>query len=121
MAKKSQRYIWQSVICLGFLSGLWTAIGFDPEETIISALGSMVNQVYPDPVIRFCFVLLPTILLAASVIGAYKTGKAGGLAAVLVAYIAGLLIFRSTETALVLLGSAIIIGWLSTSRCKKWR
>ena len=25
-------YIWQFTIGLGFLSGLWTAIGIDPEE-----------------------------------------------------------------------------------------
>ena len=35
MAKKSRTYIWQFVIGLGFFSGLWTAIGIDPQAVIL--------------------------------------------------------------------------------------
>jgi hypothetical protein len=119
MAKKSRRYIWQSVIGLGFLFGVWTSIGIDPEEVIITALGRAVDTIYPDPTLRLIFVILPTILLIASIAGAYKSGKIWGLVSVVVAYIAGLLIFSSLSTALVLLCGAIILGYLSTTRSLK--
>ncbi|MCX6683341.1 MAG: hypothetical protein NTZ37_01230 [Methanoregula sp.] len=116
MAKKSRTYIWQFVIGLGFLSGLWTAIGIDPQETILNILGNAANSVYADPAIRFLLLLLPTILLILSIMGAYKKGKVLGLISVIVAYIAGLFILISTMTALVFLGIAIIIGYLATNR-----
>ncbi len=121
MAKKSRRYIWQSVIGLGFLSGLWTSVGIDPEEVIITALGTAVNQLYPDPTIRLLFVILPTLLLVATIFAAYKSGKLWGLVSVVVAYIAGLLIVSSLLTGLVLLSGAIILGGVSTTRSLKRR
>ena len=71
MAKKFHRFIWQFVIGLGFLSGLWTAVGIDPEGILISALGSAVSTISPDPALRALFLILPTLLLMGSVIGAY--------------------------------------------------
>ncbi len=50
MAKKSRTYIWQFVIGLGFLSGLWTAIGIDPQAFFLNILGKAVETVYSDPV-----------------------------------------------------------------------
>ena len=49
MAKRSRTYIWQFTIGLGFLSGLWTAIGIDPEEVILNILGTVTGEMYPDP------------------------------------------------------------------------
>ena len=71
MAKKSRMYIWQFVIGLGFLSGLWTAIGIDPQAVIVGILGTVVDTVYSDPAIRSLFLILPAILLIFSVYGAY--------------------------------------------------
>jgi len=116
MAKKSRTYIWQFVIGLGFLSGLWTAIGIDPQAVILDALGNVVDTVYSDPAIRSLFLILPMILLLISVLGAYTRGKFLGLISVIVAYLAGLLFLVSTMTALVLLGIAIIIGYLAPNR-----
>jgi hypothetical protein len=116
MAKKSHTYIWQFVIGLGFLSGLWTAIGIDPQEMVFNILGNAADSVYSDPRIRFLLLILPTILFIISIIGAYKKGKVLGLISVIVAYIAGLFILISTTTALVFLGIAIIIGYMATNR-----
>ena len=73
MAKKSRTYLWQFVIGLGFLSGLWTAIGIDPEAVILNTLGKAAYIIYPDPAIRTLFILLPTVLLLISCTG--HTGK----------------------------------------------
>jgi energy-converting hydrogenase Eha subunit E len=116
MAKKSRTYIWQFVIGLGFLSGLWTAIGIDPQVVILDVLGTVANTIYSDPAIRSLFLILPAILLLLSVFGAYTRGRLPGLISVIVAYLAGLSILVSTMTALVLLGIAIIIGYLAPNR-----
>jgi hypothetical protein len=116
MAKKSRTYIWQFVIGLGFLSGLWTAIGIDPQAVIVGVLGNLVDTVYSDPAIRFLFLILPTILLFLSILGAYSRGRLLGLISVIFAYLAGLFILVSNVTALVFFGVAIIIGYLAPDR-----
>jgi energy-converting hydrogenase Eha subunit E len=116
MAKKSRVYVWQFVIGLGFLSGLWTAIGIDPQAVIVGILGTVVDKVYSDPAIRSLFLILPAILLIFSVFGAYTRGRLLGLISVIVAYLAGLSILVSTVTALAFLGVAIIIGYLAPNR-----
>ena len=116
MAKKSHAYIWQSVIGFGFLSGLWTALGIDPEEVILNLIGRTVDTIFPDPDIRYLFIILPTILLVISVYQAWKKGRVPGLVAVILAYVAGLSILVSWMTALILLLAAIFTGWLATNR-----
>lgn len=116
MAKKSRTYILQFVIGLGFLSGLWTAIGIDPQTVIVSVLGNIVDTVYSDPAIRSLFLILPTILLLLSILGAYRRGRLPGLISVILAYFGGLFILVSIVTALVFLGVAIIIGYLAPNR-----
>ena len=116
MAKKSRTYIWQFVIGLGFLSGLWTAIGIDPQAVIVDIIGNVVDTVNSDPAIRSLFLILPMILLIISIFAAYSKGRLLGLISVIVAYLAGLLFLVSTVTALVFLGVAIIIGYLAPNR-----
>lgn len=116
MAKKSRSYIWQFVIGLGFLSGLWTAIGIDPQEFFLNILGKAVETVYSNPVIRSLFLLLPVILFLISVYGAYNQGRYLGLISVIIAYLAGLFILDATLGALGLLGIAIITGYVAPKR-----
>jgi small-conductance mechanosensitive channel len=116
MAKRSRTYIWQFTIGLGFLSGIWTAIGIDPDEVILNILGTVTGEVFPDPTLRQIFILLPTILLIISVWGAYKRGKTLGLASVLIAYVAGLSILVALWTSILLLLAAIVTGYLATGR-----
>jgi small-conductance mechanosensitive channel len=118
MAKRSRAYIWQFTIGLGLLSGLWTAIGIDPGEVILNLLGTVTGEIIPDPAIRQLFILLPTILLLISVWGAYKKGRALGLASVLIAYVAGLSVLVALWTSLVLLIAAIATGYLATGRSR---
>jgi hypothetical protein len=119
MAKKSRTYIWQFVIGLGFLSGLWTAVGIDPQAVIVGFVGNIVDMVFSDPAIRTLFLFLPMILLFLSIWSAYKKGRFIGLISVMVAYFAGLVILVSTMMALILLGIAIAIGFLAPVRCRK--
>ena len=114
MAKKVHRFIWQFVIGFGFLSGLWTALGISPENILINALGSVVTTQYSDPGLRAFFLLLPTIILVISVIGAYMNGRIPGLAAVLLAYVAGLVILSHLVAGLVILCLAVAVAYFFT-------
>jgi hypothetical protein len=116
MAKRSRTYIWQFTIGLGFLSGLWTAIGIDPEEVVLNLLGTVTGEIFPGPTLRQLFIVLPTILLLISVFGAYKKGKALGLASVLIAYVAGLSVLVALWTSVLLLIAAMVTGYLATGR-----
>jgi predicted branched-subunit amino acid permease len=116
MAKRSWAYIWQFVIGLGLLSGVWTAIGIDPEAVILNVLGYIVGDVYSDPGVRSLLLILPTILLVISIIGAYRRGRVLGLISVIVAYISGLFILVSIMISVILLIIAIITGYLATNR-----
>ena len=78
MAKRSRTYIWQFTIGLGFLSGLWTAIGIDPEEVVLNLLGTVTGEIFPDPTLRQLFIILPTILLLLSVWGRTKRVRYSG-------------------------------------------
>lgn len=116
MAKKSSLFIRQSVIGFGFISGVFTAIGIDPEEAIIALAGSAVTAFYPDPGLSWLFVILPTILLLISVATAYRLGGVLGLASVVVAFFAGLAVFTSLYSAAVLLIIAVATGCIATNR-----
>lgn len=118
MRKKSGLFIRESVIGLGFLSGLWTAIGIDPQAVFLALAERSVDEVLHDPSVRFFFVVLPTILLLISVITAYKRGRVTGLVSVIIAFAGGLVVLESLYLSLFLLVLAIILGLFATS---KWR
>ncbi len=116
MTRKSSLFIRQSVIGLGFLSGIFTAIGIDPQDEIIGIAGSAVTAVWPDPKVSYLFLVLPTILLLVSIYTAYRLGGIVGLVSVVVAYFSGIAVFSSPAAAALLLGIAIVLGYCATNR-----
>jgi hypothetical protein len=114
MKNKSKMFLWESVIGLGFLSGIWTAIGINPQTLALGFLEQSAAQVNPDPGIRALFIILPIILLGISIISAYRRGKVPGLFSVIIAYISGLLVLTSALSAVLLLFCALGIGILAT-------
>jgi hypothetical protein len=116
MARRSKTFLWQFVIGLGFLSGICTAIGIDPQEVILGKVGTAVATLWPDPNIHVLFLILPTLLLLISIYGAYRGGKMLGLVSVILAYLAGFSILLSLTTTLVLLCIALFVGYLATNR-----
>jgi hypothetical protein len=116
MTKKSGLFIRQFVIGLGFLSGIFTTVGIDPQQVVISLVGRAVLSYYQDPEISYLFVILPTVLLFTSLAAAYLKGKVLGLVSVLVAYCAGIFVLTSTGTGLILLAAAVVLGVLATNR-----
>jgi predicted branched-subunit amino acid permease len=116
MTKKSGLFIRQFVIGLGFLSGIFTAIGIDPQVILLRIIGNAVGSVYPDPQVSYMFFILPTVLLLVSLIAAFMKGKVLGLVSVIVAYCSGVLIFISAVLSITLLLLAVALGFLATNR-----
>ena len=116
MGTRSGVFIRQFVIGLGFLSGIFTAIGIDPQQEVITIVGGAVASVYLHPEISALFLVLPTLLLIISLIAAYRKGKVLGLASVLVAYCAGIVILGSIAISLLLLTGAVVLGLVATNR-----
>ena len=116
MAKKSSLFIRQSVIGLGFLSGIFTAIGIDPQDALIGIAGDAVSSLYPEPGVRYLFLVIPTLLLLISIYTAYRLGGILGLVSVVIAYFSGLAVFTSITSAIILLAVAVVLAYLATNR-----
>ena len=83
---------------------------------ILNVVGDIIGTVYSDPGFRPLLIILPSVLLVISVIGAYRRGRVLGLISVIVAYISGLVILVSLMTSVILLIIAVISGYLATNR-----
>jgi hypothetical protein len=116
MRKKSGLFIRESVIGLGFLSGVWTAIGINPQTVLLTLIERSADEVLHDPFIGFFFLVLPTVLLLLSLVTAYKRGRVIGLVSVFFAYTGGLVVLESLYVSGVLLVVAIVLGLCATSR-----
>jgi hypothetical protein len=116
MRKKSGLFIRESVIGLGFLSGLWTAIGINPQTIFLTLVERSADEVLHDPFIGFFFLVLPTVLLLLSLVTAYKRGKVIGLISVFFAYAGGLVVLESLYLSGALLVIAIVLGLFATSK-----
>jgi hypothetical protein len=102
-------FVQEFVLGLGFLSGLWIYVGVDPKAEIFKIFYNIIQSISPNPLYSFLFWFIPALLTVIAVVGAYRTGGVLGIAAVVLAFFAGLLI--NTPTAIILLLAAIIAGF----------
>jgi len=56
-------------------------MGIDPGEVILTMPGTTADLLYPDPDIRYLFLILPVILPPVFIIRAYMKGRVPGRAA----------------------------------------
>jgi hypothetical protein len=107
-----RRFIRSAVLGLGFLSGLWTRLGFDPstwvrERLEVILLGAHTGQ---EPLIKLAFYYGPILLTAITMLLVYRRAGLWGFVAVGLAYVAGLWL---NVTSIFLLGFALLIALLS--------
>lgn len=98
----------------GFLNGVWFAIGMSPEEEIIKFLQPILSGLHP--IVKLLFIILPALLVIITLITMFTVYKKGGIigsAAVILAFLAGALIFKNVIASFVLLIIAYIIGLIS--------
>jgi chromate transport protein ChrA len=99
------------VIGFGFLNGLWAAIGVSPEEWIFTFLKPYISNL--PVILRVIFAIIPTILLIITIYNIfkiYKKGKLLGIISVILAFVAGTLVFTNWIVTIVLLVVAMIVG-----------
>jgi len=120
MAKRARRFIWQFVLGLGFLSGIWTAIGLDPEEVLISQL-RVLQQIRssPAPLSGTCSLSCRPSSLLFRLSGHTGREEGSAFSRFLIAYGAGLVILASTVWGLVLLALAAAVGYGAAAKRRK--
>ncbi len=85
-------------------------------RVILNVVGDIIGTLFAIPGSGPFLIILPSVLLVISVIGAYRRGRVLGLISVIVAYISGLVILVSLMTSVILLIIAVISGYLATNR-----
>lgn len=110
MDKKVEYFINEFVIGLGFLSGLWIAVGIDPLAEVFKALATILNTLNPDSGFGFLFFVIPIIILICSILGTYVLGGGLGLVAVGCGFFGGLLILISPIISAILLVLGMGVG-----------
>lgn len=107
---KSDVYVRESVIGLGFFSGLLFSIGTNPEHAIFGALETVANQLAPNPLWEVFFVLVSILLTLLAIRKSYDGGGIVGLAAVVIGFGAGAFLNSVGGYLLVL---AILLGLIA--------
>ncbi|MCJ7423416.1 hypothetical protein MUP01_04005 [Candidatus Bathyarchaeota archaeon] len=111
MATKSDVFLQEFVLSFGFLGGLFTWIGVDPEEEVMKAL---LRATIPNNEILVSLIIV-LIILATTVTGILGTWQMAGplgLFIVGMAWISGLIIAVNSLTlwGTILLIAAVILG-----------
>lgn len=101
-------FVRYSVIGFGFVSGLWIAVGVNPETEIIRAFAELANSMQSG--LGVFFWIIPFIILGVSIVAAIASGGWLGLIAVFIAFISGALCISWTIIALILFGVALVLG-----------
>lgn len=101
------------MIGLGFMSGFWIAVGVNPEAVMTNAFAEAAKSILAGSEILIW--LVPIVALVISILSAFATGGRLGLLAVGVAFIGGVVFIKFTVAALVIVGAAIVLGYVVSS------
>ena len=74
MDKKAEYFVNESVIGLGFLSGLWIAVGIDPQAEIFRAFATIIKTLNPNSGFGLLFFIIPIIIFICSSLVTYSMG-----------------------------------------------
>ena len=113
MDKKAEYFVNEFVIGLGFLSGLWIAVGIDPQAEIFKAFDTILKTLNPDSGFGFLFFVIPIIILICSILGTYLMGGKFGLIAIVSGFLGGLLILASPWISIILLFLGMWLGTIA--------
>lgn len=108
-SSKSEIFVREFVMGMGFLGGLFARTGINPEGEIIKVL-VLAFRINPLP-----FVLISALLTLVSLFIAYFLAKELGILAIGVGFISGYLISSVPEIGAILLIVAVVLGWFAVS------
>ena len=110
MDKKAEYFVNEFVIGLGFLSGLWVAVGIDPQAEIFKTFATIIKTLNPNSGFGLLFFILPIIILICLILLTYFMGGKLGLVAVVFGFVGGLLILVSPWISMILLFIGMGLG-----------
>jgi hypothetical protein len=110
MDKKAEYFVNEFVIGLGFLSGLWIAVGIDPQAEIFRAFATIIKTLNPNSGFGLLFYIILIIILICSILGTYFMGGKLGSIAVVSGFLGGLLILVSPWISIILLFIGMRLG-----------
>jgi hypothetical protein len=126
MTSKSDLFINGSVIGFGFIGGLFSRIGVDPEGLIIQSLLEAIGILHPSfqPFISLILLIIALGVMPTSILLAFSKGGILGLISVALAWLGGfLLIGRDVQTysGITLVILAIILETFARAQFRKSR
>jgi len=112
MSTKGERYVKEYVIGFGFLSGIFLAIGVDPQAEILKNLLNLLAQYNPDLASWYTIIfgIISVLILILTVLYAYGAGGLVGIVAILFAFGGGLLILWQPIIGIILLIIGVFLG-----------
>ena len=112
MADIGEKFVQEFVIGFGFLSGIFLAIGIDPEETIIKSIIDLLAQYDPQlaGLYAIIFSIVSVFILIATIIASFRLGGILGLIAISLGFVAGFFILSQTVLGIILLIIAFVLG-----------
>ena len=113
MKRGVARFLEESVVIFGYGTGLFMAVGFNPQEGVLEGAEVFITTILPDPLIRFGFALLLLLLLVISVRKAFETGGPAGIFAITMGLLAGLSTPLTPVVGLGMLCLALITGYIA--------
>ena len=110
MDKKAEYFVNEFVIGFGFLSGLWLAIGRDPQAEIFKAFATIIKTLNPNSGFGQLFFIIPIIIFVCSSLVTYFIGGKLGCVAVVFGFLGGLLTLVSPWISTILLFIGMGLG-----------
>ena len=113
MKRRVARFLEESVVIYGYGTGLFMAVGWNPQVGILHGGEVFLDTILPDPLVRFGVALLLLLLLVMSVRKAFATGGPAGIFAIVMGLLAGLSTTLTPLVGLGMLGIALITGYIA--------
>lgn len=108
MGDNAEIFFKECVIGIGFLSGLWFAIKFDPQAELFNVLAEIIKILMPESNLGLFLLIIPVIIFVLSIFAAYNMGGELGLIAVFCGFLSGGLILVTKGYSIFIL----FVGWV---------
>lgn len=117
MKRRSAVFLKESVILVGFLNGVWVAVGVNPAREIVDVLAGAVLRMDPARPVVAVVALLPFLFLALTLYFVHKAWRKGrwmGMGALALGFVAGLYVLADPVACATILAAALLLGYAAT-------
>ncbi|HTY52621.1 MAG TPA: hypothetical protein VMB35_05460 [Methanomicrobiales archaeon] len=113
MKRRAARFLEEFVVVFGYGTGLFMAVGFNPQEGIFKGFKVLIENLFQNDLYLFGFSLLLLLLLILAVRRAFVTAGPAGIFAIAMGLLAGLSTPVAVEVGLGMLALALITGYIA--------